>query len=283
MSNINSYIWKDARLTHNKAEKQVETRMVDLDEDQLQMVYNHCKEMLYNTNGSNIGRMIIIDQISKQLDYCGAELALRWFKSLTDKNGNYIYSNETLMNELRSWTSEFNLDEEEYTLKDFVSVPPEYRNVKINDLQLACRDALGSFDHSKITNSFIYKLGIFLTQEELKEIDDDIRAAGLNPDAYTLQSKINNHIKVPLNIINEELHIDPKGLSGTEFRDMINMKRLRGWKMCKYSSLSTSQLRTLRSKVLCALEYRTKWQAKKWKEIMGQIEEVAKYKHYKLT
>jgi hypothetical protein len=64
---------------------------------------------------------------------------------------------------------------------------------------------------------------------------------------------------------------------------MINMKRLRGWKMCKYSSLSTSQLRTLRSKVLCALEYRTKWQAKKWKEIMGQIEEVAKYKHYKLS
>jgi hypothetical protein len=35
MSNINSYVWKDARLTHNKAEKQIETRMVDLDEDQL--------------------------------------------------------------------------------------------------------------------------------------------------------------------------------------------------------------------------------------------------------
>jgi hypothetical protein len=126
-------------------------------------------------------------------------------------------------------------------------------------------------------------LGIFLTQEELKEIDDDIRAAGLNPDSYTLQSKINNHIKLPLNILNEELHVNPKGLSGVEFRDMINMKRLKGWKMCKYSSLSTSQLRTLRSKVLCALEDRTKWQAKKWKEIMGQIEEVAKYKHYKLS
>jgi hypothetical protein len=186
------------------------------------------------------------------------------------------------MSELRSWMSEFEPDDS-YTLKDFVSVPAEYRNVKITSLQLACRDALGSFDHSKITHSFIYNMGIFLTQEELKEIDDDLREAGLNPDSYTLQAKINNHIKLPLSVMNVELRVNPKGLSGTELQDMINLKRIRGWKMCKYSSLSTSQLRTLRSKVLCALEDRTKHQAKKWKEIMGQIEEVAKYKHFKLS
>lgn len=282
MSKLDTYVWKDARLTHNKAETQLQTKMVDMDEDQLQMIYDHCKEMLYNTDPSNLGRMIVIDQIVKQLDYCGAELALRWFKTLQDQKGNYIYSNETLMSELRSWMSEFEPDDS-YTLKDFVSVPAEYRNVKITSLQLACRDALGSFDHSKITHSFIYNMGIFLTQEELKEIDDDLRAAGLNPDSYTLQAKINNHIKLPLSVMNVELRVNPKGLSGTELQDMINLKRIRGWKMCKYSSLSTSQLRTLRSKVLCALEDRTKHQAKKWKEIMGQIEEVAKYKHFKLS
>jgi len=282
MSKLDTYVWKDARLTHNKAETQLQTKMVDMDEDQLQMIYDHCKEMLYNTDPSNLGRMIVIDQIVKQLDYCGAELALRWFKTLQDQKGNYIYSNETLMSELRSWMSEFEPDDS-YTLKDFVSVPAEYRNVKITSLQLACRDALGSFDHSKITHSFIYNMGIFLTQEELKEIDDDLREAGLNPDSYTLQAKINNHIKLPLSVMNVELRVNPKGLSGTELQDMINLKRIRGWKMCKYSSLSTSQLRTLRSKVLCALEDRTKHQAKKWKEIMGQIEEVAKYKHFKLS
>lgn len=282
MSKLDTYVWKDARLTHNKAETQLQTKMVDMDEDQLQMIYDHCKEMLYNTDPSNLGRMIVIDQIVKQLDYCGAELALRWFKTLQDQKGNYIYSNETLMSELRSWMSEFEPDDS-YTLKDFVSVPAEYRNVKITSLQLACRDALGSFDHSKITHSFIYNMGIFLTQEELKEIDDDLKEAGLNPDSYTLQAKINNHIKLPLSVMNVELRVNPKGLSGTELQDMINLKRIRGWKMCKYSSLSTSQLRTLRSKVLCALEDRTKHQAKKWKEIMGQIEEVAKYKHFKLS
>ena len=209
------------------------------------------------------------------------------FNSITkiwreDKDGNYIYSNETLMSELRSWTDGCD-PSENYTLKDLVQVPAEYRNVSLNSLQLACRDALGSFDHSKITHSFIYKMGIFLTQEELREIDSDLKDQGLNPDNYTLQTKIENHIKLPLNVLNVDLKVNPKGLSGTEFRDMINIKHLKGYRMCKYSVLTTSQLRTLRSKVLCALEDRTKWQAKKWKEIMSQIEEVAKYKHFKLS
>ena len=37
------------------------------------------------------------------------------------------------------------------------------------------------------------------------------------------------------------------------------------------------------AKVLFLLEDRTKYQAKKWKEIMSQIEEVAKYKNFKLS
>lgn len=282
MSNLNSYVWKDARLTHDKSEKQVETRLVDMDQDQLQMIYNHCKEMLYNTDPKNTGRMIILDQIAKQLDYCGAELALRWFKTLQDQDGNYLYSDETLMTELRSWLDGCNPDEE-YTLKDLVQVPAEYRNVSLSSLQLACKDALGSFDHSKITYTFLYNLGIFLTQEELNAIDNDLRLQGLNPDNYTLQTKIKNHIKFPLNLLDIDIKINPTGLSGTEFKDMINMKHLKGYRMCKYSVLSTAQLRTLRSKVLFHLEDRTKLQVKKWKEIMSQIEEVAKYKRFKLS
>lgn len=282
MSNINSYVWKDKRLTHNREEKQVEIRMVDMDEYQLQIIYTHCKEMLYNSDPKNPGRMIVVDQIAKQLECCRAELALRWFKTLQDSNGNYLYTNESLMSDLRSWTSSLNIDEN-YTLKDVIEVPSEYKNVKIGALQEACRDALGSFDHSKITHSFIYKMGLYLTQEELRAIDNDLKEAGLNPDMYTLQAKIDNHIKVPLNITNVDININPKGLTESEFRDMVNMKRLKGYRMCKYSSLTTSQLHTLVGKVLYSLEDRTKWQAKKWKEIMSQIEEVAKYKHFKLS
>ena len=279
--NIDSYVWKDARLTHNKDEKQVETRLVDMDEEQLQMIYEHCKEMLYNSDPKNAGRMIILDQIAKQLDYCRAELAHRWFKTLKDSQGNYLYTSDSLSLNIRSWVA--NLDSpEEYTLKDFLQVPAEYQAVKITALQSACRDQLGAFDHSKITYSFIYKIGIYLTQEELKAIDNDLKEAGLDPDKYTLQAKIDNHIKTPL-MVNEPIRINPKGLTEAEFRDMINMKHLKGYRMCKYSVLTTSQLHTLVSKVLFLLEDRTKYQAKKWKEIMSQIEEVAKYKNFKLS
>lgn len=282
MSSINSYVWKDKRLTQDRGEKQVEYKMVDMEEEQLQTIYDHCKEMLYNNDPKNPGRMIVIEHITKQLECCRAELALRWFQTLQDSNGNYLYTAESLMIDIHNWTNRLE-NADNYLLKDFLQVPAEYRNVRIKRLQEACRDSLGSFDHSKITYSFIYKMGIYLTQEELREIDNDLVEAGLNPDSYTLQTKITNHIKVPLNIIDADIRINPRGLTMGEFRDMINLKHLKGYKMCKYSALTTRQLQTLVSKVLFSLEDKTKCQAKRWKIIMTQIEEVANYKHFKLS
>lgn len=287
MSNINSYVWKDARLTHDKNEQQVETKLVDMDEDQLQMVYSHCKEMLYNTDIKNEGRLVLIDRINDQYNKCGAELALRWFLTLTNSTTNApLYTSDSLYNELRGYTRsipDYN-DDEKYRLKDILEVPASFSNVLIKDLMDACKDALGIFNHSKITYSFIYsQLGVYLTQEELKEIDKDLAIAGLDPEKITLQRKIENHVKLPLGLINTEIKINPKGLTGSELRDLVNMKKYKGFRACKYSELTTSQLQTLRSKVLFSLEARTMLQAKKWKEIMTQIEEVAKYKKYKLN
>jgi hypothetical protein len=86
-----------------------------------------------------------------------------------------------------------------------------------------------------------------------------------------------------LGIYNIDLKINPKGLTESELRDMMNMKHYKGRNACKYSDLSSSQLRTLLSKVLYALEERTRYQVNKWKEIMYQIEEVAKYNKFKLN
>lgn len=288
MSDINSYIWKDARLNrwdHNKKELQAETRLIDMDKDQLQMCYAHCKEMLYNTNSKNIGRMIILDQISQQLDYCGAELAFRYFLSLKDKNGNYLYSKESLLSDLHTWVRSVPnySPKNNYRLKDFLTLPSEYQSVLIESLMKACRDALGVFNHSKITKTFIYdRLGIYLTSEELKSIDNDIKSVGIDPEKVTLQEKIENHIKFPLGLSGVEIKINPKGLSGAEFKDMVNLKKLKGYQYCKYSSLTSDQLKTLRNKVLYALEERTAYQVMTWKTLMSQIEEVARYKEFTL-
>ena len=282
MSDINSYVWRDKRLTNSRSERQVEIKMVDMDHDQLQSIYDHCKEMLYNTDQKNPGRMIVLEQIAKQLDCCRAELALRWFQTLKDSNGNFLYTSDSLMIELRNWVNNCNVSEDCY-LKDFLQVPSEFNYVKVKYLQEACRDMLGSFDHSKISFSFIYNLGIYLTQEELKSIDSDLKERGLNPDSYTLQTKITNHIQIPLNVPDNAITINPKGLTMSEFRDMVHIKHFKGFKMCKYSSLTTSQLSTLANKVLYALEDKIKWQAGKWKIIMAQIEEVAQFKNYNLS
>lgn len=282
-NNINSYIWKDARISPNRKEKQVETKLITMDEDQLQNCYTHAKEMLYNNDSKNPGRMIVINDLVNQRQKCNAELCLRWFLDLKNDKGEFIYSTkEGLMSELQSWKEAFNANEKT-CLKEFIQIPAEYGNVKVSMLEEACRDALGGFDHSKISFTFIYNLGLYLTQEERREIDNDLQAAGLNPDDYTLQAKIDNHVKVPLSITGAEIKINPRGLTLAEFKNMINMKHYKGYKMCKYSNLSTDQLHTLVSKVLYALEERTRWQAKKWQEIMSQIEEVANYQNFKLS
>lgn len=285
MSDINSYIWKDARLTHDKSEKQVETRLIDMDEDQLQMVYSHCKDMLFNTDPKNAGRLIIIDQIAKQMNYCMAELILRFEKSRLDNEGNPIYpDNASYLQDIKSWINNKDYNPEiKYTMQNFTQeIPEEYKKTSLSAVIDACKDNLGLFDHSKITYTFIYQLGLYLTQEELKEIDDDLKKAGIDPKDITLQEKIDNHIKVPLGLSNVEIKINPRGLTKSEFRDMINMKHLKGYKSCKYSALTTSQLQTLSNKVLKVLKYRTMKQAEKWQELMVQIEEVADYKHIKL-
>lgn len=280
MNNIHSYVWRDARLTNNRDEKQLETKMVDMSQDQLQFIYNHCKEMLYNTDVKNPGRLIVIETINEQLECCRAELAYRYFMSLTSADGVPLYSTDSLMTDLRNITGQV---DENYSLKDVMEVPAEYHQVKLKYLKLACRDALGRFDHSKISKAFISKMGLYLTQEQSNEIDNDLRSHGLNPDKFTLQQKIENHIKIPLGIYNIDLKINPKGLTESELRDMMNMKHYKGRNACKYSDLSSSQLRTLLSKVLYALEEKVRYQVNKWKEIMYQIEEVAKYNKFKLN
>ena len=91
---IQDYIWKDRRLTKNKEEKQVTYKLVDTDEYTLNTMYHHCKDMLYSTNINHLGRVVILDCIKEQLGYCGAELALRYFKSLKDINNQNIYTEE---------------------------------------------------------------------------------------------------------------------------------------------------------------------------------------------
>lgn len=276
---IQDYIWKDRRLTKNKEEKQVTYKLVDTDEYTLNTMYHHCKDMLYSTNINHLGRVVILDCIKEQLGYCGAELALRYFKSLKDINNQNIYTEENLLSDLRTWLKVKKANEphkDKFCLGDLVQVPSYIKSVSVEDLILACRDALPIFDHSKITFSFIYSMGIYFTEKELQELKIHISSTSLKDKIV--------EIKHQLGLYDDKvININPSGLSESQFRDMIRMKKGNNFRKCKYSDLSTSQLNTLRNKVLFTLEDKIMKQIEIWKTLMGQIEEVAEYKKYKLS
>lgn len=275
MNRLENYVWRDSRLTNDRNEKQVEYKLIDMGEYELQTAYDHCKHMLYNSDVKNPGRMLVLDQISKQINDCGAELALRWFKSLTDKDGNLLYSDMSLMTDLRSWVRDLPKDRE-YRLQDFVQVPPDYKAVTINSLMDAARDNLGYFDYSKISFAFIFRLGIYFTPSELDEMENFTYG-------HTMKEKF-DILKLQLGLKDDiELRSSATGLTEQEFRDMIHLKKLKGFQKCKYSELTTGQLETLRRKVLFAFEEEVLKQVKTWKTLMSQIEEVAKYKGYQLN
>ena len=273
-SKIESYVWKDRRLTEDRTEKAAEYKMVDMADYELQQAYNHCKHMLYNNDPNNPGRTLVLDMISEQLEYCGAELALRWFKSLTDDNGNLLYSNDSLLTDIRNWLSTApERSGTVYRLHDFVKVHPDFNSVSIDALIKACRDSLGFIDLSKISFSFIYRLGIYFTADELKEMNSYTCGHGLQEKFDILKYQLGLKDEVVLKA-------NPNGLTEQQFRDMIHLKKQKGFTKCKYSELTTGQLETLRKKVLYSLEDEVLFQVNIWTTLMKQIKEVVEYKHY---
>lgn len=245
-----------------------------MEEYQLQTCYDHCKHMLYNSDIKNPGRMVVLDQITQQLLKCNAELALRWFLSLTDKSGNNLYSPLSLILELRGYLNSVP-NTKIYHLKDFLQVPNDYKNVAIITLIEAARDNLGYFDHSKISRSFIARLGIYFTPQELEEMKQFTVGNTMLEKIEVLKTQLG--LRDDLKVLS-----NAKGLNEKEFTDMIHLKKFKKYQKCKYSELTTGQLETLVKKVLFSFEEEVLHQVSVWKNLMSQIEEVAKYKKYNL-
>lgn len=72
------------------------------------------------------------------------------------------------------------------------------------------------------------------------------------------------------------LYMTPKGLSFTQLRAMVNLKSK------KYSELTTSQLETLRNRILFSLEDEVKFHINQWETRKNQIKKVCEAKGYTL-
>lgn len=267
-NDVNSYVWKGPKVNG----VQEEIKLVDADYDQLKRFYNHCEQMLYNSDTKNPGRLTLLDIVSDQIQRCRAELLIRWLRAekqytntrcledlrITIKNNKEILTNETI---------------KVYPIGNILNgIPVEFREVPVSLVMDACLDSLGLFDNSHLTLNFIVKMGLWFTQQEMQK------------DLYR-KDPVTGKAVNRLLVVSKELRLNPSislkicdtGLSYAEFRSMCRLKR------DKYANLTSNQLRLLSSKVLYRFQNQCESQAKQWKDKMEEIKKVAELKGWDIT
>lgn len=267
-NDVNSYVWKGPKVNG----VQEEIKLVDADYDQLKRFYNHCEQMLYNSDTKDPGRLTLLDIVSDQIQRCRAELLIRWLRAekqytntrcledlrITIKNNKEILTNETI---------------KVYPIGNILNgIPVEFREVPVSLVMDACLDSLGLFDNSHLTLNFIVKMGLWFTQQEMQK------------DLYR-KDPVTGKAVNRLLVVSKELRLNPSislkicdtGLSYAEFRSMCRLKR------DKYANLTSDQLRLLSSKVLYRFQNQCESQAKQWKDKMEEIKKVAELKGWDIT
>ena len=173
-SDINSFVWKgEKELDANGRYKQVEIKMLNLSEADIRKYYDHCKKMLFNQDHLRPGRYLVLEEIKKQTLYCNAELAVRWFLQIVNDKDTPVYSRFSLINEINDFI-ELNKDGikvQDLKLKDIYNgVPIDYSNISVDLFLKSCKDTLGKFNKSHITQTFIVNLGIWFSQDEIRKV-----------------------------------------------------------------------------------------------------------------
>lgn len=267
-TDISSFIWKgNKQIDENGKYKQSEKRLVDMNNAELNICYDHCKIMLFNKDIKNPGRYLVLDIISDQKDRCGAELFLRFIEeennigrfTLMNMISTFLTNNKDALKGIKPILSHL-----------FSNMPNEYEQIPLNLIMDGCLDRLGAFNKKHVTRTFILKQGIWLTPAESKDLVE-----------YDLDGKPIDRLTIIRDRLGikdiETLYLNAKGLNYAQMRAMLNIKPNK-----KYADLTTVQLETLRYKLLFNLEETVKKHITDWEIRMDQITKVSEFKGFRL-
>lgn len=253
-NDINSFVWK--------SQNGNDVRMMDMDDAALKKAYTHAYSMLYSDNKWTPGKLIIRKNIHKAWDDCNAELFMRFM--LHESNVGFT-TNKDLLDYILAAKKQYEAKDSDEISAIITGVPTVFERITIGDLLNACFDKLGTFNKKLLSDKFILSQGIWLTDDEKKELTEY--------ESDGTMRKWLDVVKERLFLPNIRLRIDQKGLSYAEFRALIQMDKLP-----KISSLSTATLKLLRDKILLLLDGDLNYHIDKWTEILEQIKKVADYK-----
>lgn len=213
---------------------------MDMDQDELQKCYDHCNSMLYSKAKITPGKYTIKQIINRTYENVNAELFMRYI--LHELNLEMFKTNKDLFDFIIAQKSSLNLKDSDYVTTIFTNVPTIFEKVTIDRLLSACFDKLDALNRKIISDKFIVSQGIWLTNEEKKELQEFVDGKQRDfMDVIKERLVLNNSLK---------LRIDRKGLSYNEFRSLVKLDQYP-----KISSLPTATLTLLRDKILLLLDY----------------------------
>jgi len=267
-NDITTYVWKGPKVNGVQEEK----RLVDASFEELQKYYEHCEQMLYNTDSKYPGRVTLQKIVDDQIQRCRAELLIRWLRS--EKHYTNTSCLEDLKNIIHNNREVFNNDTiKVIPISEVMSgLPIEFERIPISLVMDACLDSLGQFDNSHLTLSFIVKMGLWFTNQEMQK--DLYRKDPVTGKAMNRLEIVSKELRLNPSIV---LKVSDTGLTYAEFRSMCRLKR------DKYANLTSDQLRLLSNKVLYRFQDQCAKQAQQWLDKEEEIKKVAESKGWDVT
>jgi hypothetical protein len=260
---IMNYVWKGPKvITADGTIEQEQHKLIDCSKEQLTGFLNHCYEMLYNKDNKNPGRMKVKTEVYQQIFKCNAELFIREQIS----NGTTRFN---LFAIIRAYLEENNInlnDIKGYTLKDIIKNELyEFKDIPVEIVMDACLDKCGLFNRQHITTTFILKQGLWLTNNEYKEHETQIKGVA--------KKDVEEYFKKILNVNKKHnLKIISSGLSLEDMREALTIKDV------KYSLMGNEKLRILRDRLLFVLLRDIDNHIEQWQNLMLKIQAVMEYK-----
>ena len=259
-NDLNQYVWK------GKDGKEI--RLLDMSPDELQKVYNHTTDILYNTNKYTPGKLQVKKNIRTLISHCNAELLKRYI--IHECSVDILKSPIEIIQFIRDSKKANNLTDTDSVTSLFNHLPKEFESITLDLLLSSCLDQLDIINRKMISDNFILSQGIWLTDSEKFDLTEYDSNGQIRPWMEVIKER--------LILPNIKLRVDPKGFSYSEFRSLIHLSPLP-----KISSLPTDTLRLLRDKVFILLDADTDYHIAKWEEIKSNIEKVAEYKKITLV
>lgn len=251
-----------------KTNKGTTKRMMDMDADELQSIYNHTTDMLYNTNRYTPGKVRVKNNIKMLIQNCNAELLRRYL--LYECSLNNLNTDLQIIEFLRVKKTVGNLKNTDFVTQIFSNLPQQFSDITIGKLLDASLDNLDVINRNMISDKFILSQGIWLTENERQELTE------MTEDGKKRNWKdvVKERLLLPDYV---EIRSNSHGFTYNEFRSLIQLGTL-----SKISSLSSNTLVLLRDKVFILLDVDNDYHIDKWEGIKQNIEAIANYKKIQL-